>query len=270
MPVRNGGKYVQRAVVSTLRAMPKSAELLIMDDGSADDTAAILRSIKDSRLRVYRRRIGRGVALALNSLIEESQAPYLARMDADDVCLPWRFALQAPVVEQLGGVVFSNVVYCTGNGLPIRPTFRRGQRAYHVGPDLLVRNPFVHPTMVASRNAIEAVGGYREIGAEDYDLWLRLAANDCQFSVVSVPTIIYRQHSNQVTASSQAREELRTKWFGEPDLVDSWSKLADKEYGLRLNREFVQRTVHSVDEMLLRSDFLQAHAKMKKNYNAIS
>lgn len=255
MPVRNGGKFVRRAVLSTLRALPQAAELLVMDDGSTDNTAAILETVHDSRLRTFTRRESRGVALALNSLLEESKSPLIARMDADDVCLPWRFRLQTPVLESQGGVVFGNVIYCTGRGVPTRPSLRRRQRSYSPSLELLDRNPFVHPTMIADRAVVEAVGGYREVGAEDYDLWLRLAATACHFSVVGTPVLMYRQHTNQVTATSQARNDLRMKWFSESNLVDSWTHLADKTYGLSLNAEFLSGGISTIDEIRLRSDF---------------
>ncbi|WP_374209943.1 glycosyltransferase [Pseudarthrobacter raffinosi] len=258
MPVKNGGTFVRRAVVSTLRALPDSAELLVMDDGSTDTTRATLASINDPRLRLFFRNTSRGVATALNSLLEESSSDSVARMDADDVCLPWRFSLQSRVLEDHGGIAFGNVIYCTGKGVPLRPTFRRPQRAYSPNRELLDRNPFVHPTMIAQRSVIESVGGYQGVGAEDYDLWLRLATVNVPFSVVTTPVLMYRQHANQVTATKQARSELRSKWFAEELLVKSWARLADKEYGLAFHDELVSGIPRTIDEFKLRSDFAES------------
>lgn len=258
MPVRNGGKFVRLAVISTLRALPSSAELLVMDDGSTDGTSAVLASVNDSRLRVFTRRASGGVARALNSLLEESDSPVVARMDADDICLPWRFAVQTRLLQQYGGIVFGNAIYCTRRGWPRRPTLRLPQRSRSLSRELLNRNPFVHPTMLMEREVLASVGGYQEVGAEDYDLWLRLAAHDVPFSVAVVPLLMYRQHPNQVTSSSKARIELRSKWFAERTLVNSWAQLADKEYGLSLTDELINGKTGTIEAFKLRPDFSEA------------
>jgi glycosyltransferase involved in cell wall biosynthesis len=258
MPVRNGGHFVKRAVISTLRALPSTGELLVMDDGSTDGTPAILSSVNDARLRVFSRRASGGVARALNSLLEESDSPIIARMDADDICLPWRFAVQARLLQRHGGIVFGNAIYCTQRGWPRRPTLRLPRKSSSFSGELLKRNPFVHPTMLMEKEILASVGGYQEVGAEDYDLWLRLAAHDVPFSVAVAPILMYRQHPNQVTSRSQARIDLRSKWFEEETLVTSWAQLADKEYGLTLTNEVINGNSGSIDVLKRRSDFSEA------------
>lgn len=259
MPVRDGGPFIRRAVRSTLRAMASRDELLVMDDGSQDSTGRILSSFNDSRLKVFRREKSAGVANALNSLLEEANSDYLARMDADDVCLPWRFALQRRILGRYGGVVFGNVVYSTKRGVPVRPTFRLPRRDFSAARQLLNRNPFVHPTMMTERGVMQALGGYQVVGAEDYDLWLRMAQMDVSFSVVGFPVLIYRQHQGQVTGSHEQRYELRSKWFAEEKLVRSWASLADKTLGLRLSDRLDGNSAWSIDSLRSASGLLHVH-----------
>jgi hypothetical protein len=249
MPVKNGGQYLERAVVSTLRSLPKSAELLVMNDGSTDNSAAILQSISDSRLKTYSNKSSVGVARALNSLLENVRQPVVARMDADDICLPWRFSLQARLLEKRGGVVFGNVIYCDGKGRPTRPTLRMPATSEARKRQLLRKNPFVHPTMLAETSVVQDAGGYQAVGAEDYDLWLRLAARDITLSVAVSPVLLYRQHGAQVTSSQNARELLRERWHSEALLVESWTRLADRELGLSLHAEYLSGNACSIDEL---------------------
>src|SRR4051794_23880223 len=122
MPARNAGRHVRRALTSTLRAMPSGSELLVYDDASDDGTAEIVEAVDDSRLRLVKGGRPIGVSGALNLLLDEARGDHVARMDADDVCLPWRFQLQRRAHARHGGILFGTVVYITERGLPIRPT----------------------------------------------------------------------------------------------------------------------------------------------------
>jgi glycosyltransferase involved in cell wall biosynthesis len=258
MPVKDGGRYLEKALTSTLRAMPSESELLVLNDGSADNSGTVLESVNDSRLKVYTRKSSRGVASALNLLLENVRYPVVARMDADDICMPWRFSVQERIIARQGGIVFGNVVYCNDKGVPIRPTLRIPASSNEYRRQLLDRNPFVHPTLLAETAIIEKVGGYQIVGAEDYDLWLRLAALRVPFAVSLSPVLFYRQHGAQVTSSHEARESLRRRWFAEEALVKSWVNFADRELGLSLAEEYSDGNADSIDDLRKSATFLQA------------
>lgn len=99
LPVYNGERYLREAVESILTQTLESFELLIVDDGSTDGTAAICRSFTDPRVRVHRYEENAGVIFALNSGIDLIATKYVARMDADDVALPNRLARQVAFLE---------------------------------------------------------------------------------------------------------------------------------------------------------------------------
>src|SRR4029077_17839079 len=98
MGVWNGAPRVREAVGSVLGQTLVDLELIVVDDGSADGTPAILDSFGDSRLRIERRARG-GLTSALNRALALARAPLLARLDADDVALPERLARQVAYLD---------------------------------------------------------------------------------------------------------------------------------------------------------------------------
>lgn len=89
MPAYNAGKYIREAITSVLEQSFADFELLIVNDGSTDDTADIIDSFNDERIVVLSQE-NKGVAAALNNGLRHARAPYIARFDADDVCYPYR------------------------------------------------------------------------------------------------------------------------------------------------------------------------------------
>lgn len=99
MPVYNAGKYLRLAVVSIARQTFTNWELLIIDDGSTDNALQTIADIHDERIRILRDGHNRGLAVRLNEAINIAKGRYLARMDADDVAYPERFARQIAVLQ---------------------------------------------------------------------------------------------------------------------------------------------------------------------------
>lgn len=198
MPVRNAAATVQTAVRSTLRALPDDAELLVRDDGSTDDTLGVLERIRDRRLRVV---VGEpvGVAAGVTALLDEASAPVVARMDADDVCLPGRFRRQLALLAD-ADLLFGPAVDWWAGTPVVRPQPFRPVSAAAAPFALLLENPFMHPTLTAHRDVLQRLGGYRQVASEDYDLWLRAAAAGHRLVRDAHPVLVYRRHPGQVTA----------------------------------------------------------------------
>ncbi|MGO1319451.1 MAG: glycosyltransferase family 2 protein, partial [Galactobacter sp.] len=158
MPAFNAQATVLPAVRSTLRALPRDAELVVLDDGSTDDTARVLSQLGDRRLRVLSR-ANDGVASGLNLLLQETDSDYIARMDADDLVLPGRFRRQLAAARDGADAVFTTVVTWNQHKLtPPRPSAILPQ---DFGLHLLLTNPVAHSTLLARREAVDRVGGYR-------------------------------------------------------------------------------------------------------------
>lgn len=205
MPAFNAETTVRAAAESTLRSMPKDSELVVIDDASSDRTSAILESIPDRRIRVIRAATNRGVARTLQQAMRISDSEYVARMDADDYSLPWRFRKAIkPLEAGLADLSFSTVIVFSKQWL--RPTLPVRISPEAMGLHLLLVNPVAHPTMVGRRSVIESVGGYRSVPSEDYDLWMRVASAGYRIERQSWPGLLYRRHPHQMTAQKSWQE----------------------------------------------------------------
>ncbi|HEU4752124.1 MAG TPA: glycosyltransferase [Armatimonadota bacterium] len=182
IPVRNAALTVDEALASIAAQTFTDWEALLVDDGSTDDSGQRLQAWarRDSRFRVLRGR-GSGIVAALNQALAEARATVLARMDADDLSLPQRFALQ--MARLAAGDV--SAVGCRVRFFPDHRV-ADGARRYEswlnslLTPeehdrDLFVECPLAHPSMLLRAAAVREVGGYQAHGwPEDYDLLFRL------------------------------------------------------------------------------------------------
>lgn len=178
MPVYNAGPHIREAIESILAQTHADFELLIIDDGSKDDSAATISSYTDARIRFVRNEQNLGLIATLNKGLAEANGELIARMDQDDIALPERLALQLaafrrePDLIALGtSLTLMNVRGKTVGELPVLTGHEQIKRA------LAVTNPFAHPSMMFKRAAALEVGGYHKeaYATEDYDLWTRLS-----------------------------------------------------------------------------------------------
>ncbi len=181
MPVYNAQRYLARAVESVLAQTFRNFECLVIDDGSTDESGAMLAryAARDTRMRVTTR-ANTGYAVALNEMLGSAAAPLLARMDADDVALPERFARQVAFLDEHRECVAvgSRVLLIDEDGAPIREmassTTHERIDAEHMRGE---GGAMIHPAAMIRAAAMRRVGGYRteRSPAEDLDLFLRLA-----------------------------------------------------------------------------------------------
>ena len=117
MPAYNASNYIGEAIESVLKQTFSDFELLIIDDGSTDNTAEIVQGFKDSRI-VFIQQKNAGIALALNAGLQAARAEYIARFDADDICYPNRLEMQYEFMMNNPGyiVVGSDVDYVDADG----------------------------------------------------------------------------------------------------------------------------------------------------------
>lgn len=213
MPARNGARYLTEAVDSILRQSMSDLELLIIDDGSTDDTPALLRKLasSDSRVSIYHQ-AGDGLVAALNRGIAEARAPLIARMDCDDVAAIDRLERQLSAFESR-----PRLVAVGGQATQIDEAGGKlGCLRYPVGAQAIRRqltlsSPFCHPAVTFRKAAVLAVGGYRKAyrHAEDYDLWLRLFEVG-ELDNLNVVVLDYRRHQNSTTNRHAAEQAQKT------------------------------------------------------------
>ncbi len=184
MSVFNGQAFLSEAIESILGQALREFEFLIIDDGSTDRTAEILAGYasRDARIRVLRHE-NKGRAESLNIGIEQAAGKYIARMDADDVAMPYRLAEQIEFMERhpevglLGGAV--NLISAAGR---VVKTAQPPLEDTEIRSLMLRYNPMFHPTVVMRKEVALAAGGYRKalLDADDYDLWLRMSLSDVE------------------------------------------------------------------------------------------
>lgn len=220
MPVRNEERYLGAALSSLAVQTLTDWELVAVDDGSTDATPAILAEAagRDPRIRVLRP-VERGLVPALNAGLAVCRGALVARMDADDIAHPRRLAEQSAFLAAEPGV---GLVATAFRHFP-RSGLKVGMLAYEawqnalasheaVLADLFVESPFVHPSVMFRRDAVLAVGGYRNPGwAEDYDLWLRLAAAGVRFARLPQTLFFWRDRPERATRTmtEYTREAFR-------------------------------------------------------------
>jgi hypothetical protein len=202
MPVYNAVRFVADAIESVLAQTLKEFEFIIIDDGSTDGSTDLLRrfSGQDTRIRLVSRP-NTGFVAALNEGLLLAHGRYVARMDADDISLPDRFAKQVAFLESHPdvAVVGGAIRFLTEDGLSTSG-FNPPPSPASVRKALLHDSALAHPTVMMRREALAAVGNYRRafLAAEDYDLWLRLSE---RYDLANLEDVVlhYRQHADQVS-----------------------------------------------------------------------
>ena len=205
MPMRNAAPTIRSAARSTLRSMPRDSELVVVDDGSTDASVSVLATVEDRRVRVITSPESRGVAGAINMALDVVDCELLGRMDADDICLPWRFTRQLQRVGTHCDISFGQVL--TFRRTPLRlGMFAPVPISAEAMPfHLVIFNPVAHPTMVARTEVVRAAGGWRSVAAEDYDLWIRLVTAGHRMERLGLPLVALRAHASQVTGTAAWR-----------------------------------------------------------------
>lgn len=182
LPVYNGAAFLGEALQSLARQTEPDFEVVVVDDGSTDGTAALLESVagRDSRLRVVRQEHA-GIVTALNRGLAEARGKYIARMDADDLSRPERLRCQADLLDQNPeiGLVGSRVEYLgdadRNRGLALFVDWTNSLvEERDIDLYRFVESPFIHPSVMFRRELPELYGAYRDGPfPEDYELWLR-------------------------------------------------------------------------------------------------
>jgi glycosyltransferase involved in cell wall biosynthesis len=208
IPTFNSGPLVVEAVESVLAQTRAADEIIVVDDGSADDTAERLARFAP-RVRVIRKENG-GVATARNRGVAEASGDVVAFLDADDVWHPRKLEMQLPVLESRPelGMVGTRVYDWPATAHP-EPKAGSSQLVAIPLCELVVRNTFVTSTVTARRDVLDAVGEFdtEQFGTEDYDLWLRIAQRG---AVANLPVALtgYRLATPGSLSKNAARMEV--------------------------------------------------------------
>lgn len=196
MPVYNAAPYLREAIESVLNQTFSDFEFIIIDDGSKDESAAIINSYSDARIQHITHEKNQGLIATLNEGVELAKAPYVARMDPDDISKSTRLEKQYAYLSTHAKVVAvgtdATVISTDGRKLYEQVTIQNNEALQLI---LAVACPFVHGSVMFRKTVVEAVGGYRKEAytAEDYDLWVRLAKDG---ELANLKESLYRYRYN--------------------------------------------------------------------------
>jgi glycosyltransferase involved in cell wall biosynthesis len=203
----NMGRYIAQTLESVLGQDYPQVESIVVDDGSTDDTAAVLaRFAGDPRLRVVRQ-ANAGQTVAKNRGIAEARGEFIAFCDADDTWEPHKLSRQIPRfrADDRVAVVFSEIDNIDDQGRPLAgPRLSRFEG--RVTAQLLIDNFIPFPSVVVRADALRAAGGFDEslTMSIDYDLWLRIST---RFRFACVPEVLahYRLWPGQMSHKTGER-----------------------------------------------------------------
>jgi glycosyltransferase involved in cell wall biosynthesis len=204
LPCYNAALYVEEAVRSIMCQTYSNLEILLIDDCSTDNTSAILLRLaqEDKRITIIRNEQNLKLVKTLNKGIDEAKGKFIARMDADDISLPERiekqveFMLLHPEVDLCG----TNYSIIDGKGNKIEASVTMPLTSKEIATALLFTCPIGHPTVLFKKDTIQNLGKYDEkmINIEDYELWLRVAANGLIVNLPE-PLLKYRWHGDNIS-----------------------------------------------------------------------
>ena len=215
MPIRDGERWLAQAIESVLSQTFGDFELLVIDDGSRDETPGIIAGLakRDARIR-HVSQDSLGLVAALNSGLALASGEFIARLDADDVARPMRLATQVAAMD-----ADQNLVLLGSWADTIDPDGRVTGRLTPEHDENKLRavlartNPFVHSSIMMRTDVARRCGGYRAAfeAAEDYDLWLRLSEQG-GIAIMPQTLVAYRQHGTNVSARKAARQLFSTRF----------------------------------------------------------
>lgn len=211
LPAYNAEATIAEAVESILAQSFVDFELLVIDDGSTDATAAVLSHLRDTRLRLVRQAHA-GIAAALNTGLAQARGRFIARMDADDRSHPDRLRLQ---MEMLAAHPELAAVGCLIELFPadaVRPGMQHYVRWLNslrtpegIAHNIFVEMPLLHPSMLLRRDAFTRTGSYRSGPfPEDYELLLRMYAAGLPFGKVPAVLYFWREHPAKLSRTHAA------------------------------------------------------------------
>ena len=196
MSAYNDENSVKLAIDSILNQNYQDFEFLIMDDFSTDNTFEICKDYSklDERIVVYRNDTNLGLTKSLNKLLEFAKRDYIARQDSDDISLSERFNKQINFISEnrLDGSTTRAIVK---NSLKVTPN-----KSFYFPKKLImkIKNPFIHGSLMLSRNSLESIGGYNEkfYYAQDYKLLSDLLSKNFKLKILKEEQYILNLSDN--------------------------------------------------------------------------
>jgi glycosyltransferase involved in cell wall biosynthesis len=208
MPVYNGEKYIVEAIESILNQSYKDYEIIIVNDGSTDDTFNKIRSYLQLSNIKYVRQENRGLPAALNTGIKAASGEYIAFLDCDDLWMPHKLDMQMVFMKEHPevGLVHGNISYVDQHGDPFTPDSPyKTDISGNCFPELFMGNRIAVLTVLIKKESITNVGFFNEDFkyADDYDMWLRVSRH-YPLGHIDKCLAAYRKHPGGISSNINA------------------------------------------------------------------
>lgn len=211
IPAYKASKTIGLAVNSSLAALPANGRVIVFVDGECKDTERVLSQVGDARLRWFVSKDNVGAREARQRLLDLAETELVATLDADDVCLPWRFAMQRRALKKRSAeLVFSNSIrFGRALGFPwIKPELPVALNQSQIRYALSFTNPLVNSSMLAYRRTLNELGGYQN-EIEDLGLWLEAARQNRKVYRTAFWAVLYRVHPSQLSRTKLWNQNLQ-------------------------------------------------------------
>jgi glycosyltransferase involved in cell wall biosynthesis len=210
IPTYNRANLIEKAIRNVLNQTYQDFEIIVIDDGSTDNTREIIRSFNDKRVKYIKKyKKNKGISVARNVGIKMARGKYFALLDSDDEWLPEKLDKQIKILQDGSselGVVYSNLCYIDENGKNMNK-LRNPKKEGYIYEDLLGEN-YVGPpsTLLIRKECFHKVGLFDNLlnAMEDWDMWIRIAKY-YRFSLIKIPLVKYRLHSNQLSINLRVK-----------------------------------------------------------------
>ncbi len=212
LPAFNAQKYLLKAIESILNQTYQNIELIIINDGSTDETKKIIDTFKDNtKVKIINNKKNMGLIYSLNYALNQTNGHFIARMDADDISLPTRIEQQINYLTK-----HSDIDLC---GCSIKTFGATDKILYapkswqHSAVKTFFSTPVFHPTILFKKNLLKEGFTYNPDfkSAEDYDLWERLIiTNKIKFANLQTPLYLYREHEDSVSFTQNTLQKKHT------------------------------------------------------------
>ncbi|MEA9598633.1 glycosyltransferase [Polynucleobacter sp. AP-Sanab-80-C2] len=246
MPAFNVEKYIAVAIESVLNQSFANFEFIILDDGSSDDTAKIIDTYLDPRMKKVFLSENKGLVSARNTLVGMARGKYIAFLDSDDLADPKRLELQLQYLESnhLDLCGTDHLVLHQANG-KLKHSKQRHSDA-DIRAMISICSPLCNPSVMGCSKIFKKVPYLPgNDGAEDYVMWVNLALNGCKFGNVPRNLITYRVHDNQISQIQNATvnhifDEHRKKYLA----------------AIGIDSNFIPRRLHWSERLKIGTHFL--------------
>ncbi|MCS6881930.1 MAG: glycosyltransferase [Oscillochloridaceae bacterium] len=239
IPSYNSARYIASTVESALAQTYPAVEVIVVDDGSTDATQAVLAPYR-SRITILHQ-TNRGPAAARNTGLRAAAGAYLLFLDSDDLLVPTSVAAKVAFLEQHPqyGLVYSAWTQISDDGARVLGEVRPSRQG-DVLAALVRREFFFFPgAALIRRTCLDTVGAFDEnaYGAEDADLWIRLARAGYAFGYIDEPLFMYRYHATSITGRVDPRQIASwqmhlARFFADTTLPSAIKALEDEAYAI--------------------------------------